>query len=426
MSDSPHPWWFRLRWHLAALVLCGLALAWWWNRAQPVTVLTVSQQPLVRTLQFTGRVKTPARVEVGVTVTGRVQQVRVHEGDTVARGDALIELEAQEWQAAWQQARANLQQAQSRVHGVQTLSLPSAEAALAQAEATLRQTERDLDRTRELVAQQFYSQSRLDEAQRSVAVARAQRDAARVQVQAHRPQGAERASSQAQRDAAQAALDVARARLDQATVRAPGAGRVLLRSVEPGQIVQAGKSLLTLAMDGPTELVAQVDERYLGQLQRGQRAAVLADAYPAQRFEAVVDRLAPAVNAQSGAVEVTLLVQGERPAFLREDMTLSMEVTTAREDAVLTLPLQALRGAVAGGPADAASVLVLEDGRAQVRAVTLGWRTLDQVAVRQGLRAGEQIVLDPTVPPGTRVRSHPPPTLNRHCRACTDPFCAGL
>ncbi|MDQ5926658.1 MAG: HlyD family secretion protein, partial [Pseudomonadota bacterium] len=178
MSDSPHPWWFRLRWHLAALVLCGLALAWWWNRAQPVTVLTVSQQPLVRTLQFTGRVKTPARVEVGVTVTGRVQQVRVHEGDTVARGDALIELEAQEWQAAWQQARANLQQAQSRVHGVQTLSLPSAEAALAQAEATLRQTERDLDRTRELVAQQFYSQSRLDEAQRSVAVARAQSDAA--------------------------------------------------------------------------------------------------------------------------------------------------------------------------------------------------------------------------------------------------------
>ena len=157
-------------------------------------------------------------------------------------------------------------------------------------------------------------------------------------------------------------------------------------------------------MAGPTELVAQVDERYLGQLQVGQRAAVLADAYPTQRFEAVVDRLAPAVNAQSGAVEVTLLVQGERPTFLREDMTLSIEVVTAREASVLALPLRAIREPAAGTPADQASVLVLSDGRAQVRAVKLGLRTLDQAAVRSGLRAGEQVVLDPTLAPGTRVR----------------------
>jgi HlyD family secretion protein len=179
---------------------------------------------------------------------------------------------------------------------------------------------------------------------------------------------------------------------------------VLLRSVEPGQIVQAGKSLLTLSVAGPTELVAQVDERYLGQLQVGQRAAVLADAYPAQPFEAVVDRLAPAVNAQSGAVEVTLRVQGERPAFLREDMTLSIEVVTAREASVLALPLRAIREPAAGTQGDAASVLVLSEGRAQVRAVTLGLRTLDQVAVRSGLRAGEQVVLAPNLAPGTRVR----------------------
>ena len=405
MSVSPRPGWpRRLWWLIAALVLAGLAGAGWLWRGQPVAVFTLSAQPLVRTLQFTGRVKTPARVDVGVTVTGRVQQVRVREGDQVAQGAPLVELEADEWRAAWQQAQATLQQAQARVGGVQTLALPNAQAALAQAEATVYQAERELARTRELVAQQFYSQARLDDAQRSVAVARAQRDAARVQVQANRPQGAERVGSQAQLDAARAAVAVAQAKLDQATVRAPGPGRVLLRSVEPGQIVQAGKSLLTLSVAGPTELVAQVDERYLGQLQAGQRAAVLADAYPAQPFEAVVDRLAPAVNAQSGAVEVTLVVPSARPDFLREDMTLSIEVITAREASVLALPLQAVREAAAGAPAQA-SVLVLAEGRAQVRAVTLGLRTLDQVAVRSGLRAGEQVLLDPNVAPGTRVRA---------------------
>ena len=403
----------RARWWLiAAVVLLGLIAAGLWGRAQAVAVITVASQPLVRTLQFTGRVKTPARVDVGVTLTGRVQQVRVREGDVVAQGDALIELEADEWRAVWLQAQASAQQAQARLGSVQALALPSAEAALAQAEATVLQAERDLARTRELVAQQFYSQARLDEAQRSVTVARAQREAARVQVQANRPQGAERAGSQAQLAAAQAAVEVARAKLAQTTVRAPGPGRVLVRSVEPGQIVQAGKSLLTLSVDGPTELVAQVDERYLGQLQVGQRAAVLADAYPAQPFEAVVDRLAPAVNAQSGAVEVTLRVQGERPVFLREDMTLSIEVVTAREAAVLALPLQAVREAAEGAssrPAESrATVLVLADGRAQVRGVTLGLRTLDQVAVRSGLRAGEQVLRDPTVAPGTRVRALKP------------------
>jgi HlyD family secretion protein len=395
---------------MAALGLAAVIAAAWWVRAPGVAVTTVNAQMLVRTLQFTGRVKTPARVDVGVTLTGRVQQVRVREGDVVAQGDALIELEADEWRAAWQQAQAGWQQAQARLGSVQALALPSAEAALAQAEATVQQAERDLARTRELVAQQFYSQARLDEAQRSVAVARAQRDAARVQVQANRPQGAERAGSLAQLAAAKAAVEVARARLEQATVRAPGPGRVLVRSVEPGQIVQAGKSLLTLSVDGPTELVAQVDERYLGQLQVGQRAAVLADAYPGQPFEAVVDRLAPAVNAQSGAVEVTLRVQGERLAFLREDMTLSIEVITAREASVLALPLRAVREAVEGAqptPANEgrATVLVFAEGRAQLREVTLGLRTLDQVAVRSGLRSGDQVLLDPTVAPGARVRA---------------------
>jgi HlyD family secretion protein len=372
----------------------------------------VAPQPLVRTLQFTGRVKTPVRVDLGVTLTGRVLQVRVREGDLVAQGDVLLALDAEEWRAAWQQAQASRQQARARLDSLQALGLPSAEAGLAQAEATALQAEHDLVRTRELVANQFYSQARLDEAQRTAAVARAQRDAARLQVQANRPEGAERAGIQAQLAAAEAAVEAARARLDQATLRAPGPGRVLARSVEPGQGVQPGKTLLTLSVDGPTELVAQVDERYLGQLQTGQRAAVLADAYPGQRFEAVVDRLAPAVNAQSGAVEVTLRVQGERPAFLREDMTLSIEVVTAREASVLALPLRVLRASPDSAQARAAegqaAVLVLADGRAQVREVMLGLRTLDQVAVRSGLQAGEQVLLDPTVVPGTRVRALPP------------------
>lgn len=405
MSVAPRPLWRRrVLWGAVLAVVIGL-LVWARFKPQPVDAVPAQARELVRTLQFTGRVKTPARVEVGVTVTGRVARVTVDEGDTVAAGQPLIELETDETRAAVAQARASLAQAEARRDSQQTLALSSAEAALGQAEATLRAAERELTRTQELVAQQFYSQSRLDEARRAADVARAQRDAARAQVQANQRTGAERSAAVAQVETARAALAAAEARLAQLVVRAPAAGRVLLRNVEPGQIVQAGKGLLTLSVQGPTELVAPVDERFLGQLQDGQVARVRADAYPEAPFEARLVRLAPSVDAQSGAVEVTFAVQGPLPAFLREDMTLSIEVRTGARPAARAVPLKALREAAAGASGERATVLVVEDGRATVREVSLGLRTLDAVEVRSGLKDGEMVLLDATVAPGQRVRA---------------------
>ena len=95
-----------------------------------------------------------------------------------------------------------------------------------------------------------------------------------------------------------------RARLTQTVITAPTAARVLSRQVEPGQIVQPGKALLGLALAGPTQIVAQVDERFLEQLRVGQKAVVVADAFAAQRLPATILSIAPEVDAQRGAVEV--------------------------------------------------------------------------------------------------------------------------
>jgi HlyD family secretion protein len=406
-SSVALPWWRQRRTGLIVLVLLvGLCLVWWRIKPQTADVVSVRTQALVRTLQFTGRVKTPARVEVGSTITGRVSQVLVHEGDALKAGAPLIQLESSEWRASVLQAQAALSQAQARLTSQQALALPNAQAVLAQADATLLAAERDQARVKELVASQFYSQSKLDDARRSVDVARAQRDAAVAQVQANRQRGGEGSAAVAQVDAARAALAVAQAKLDQATVRAPGAGRVLVRNVEPGQIVQAGHGLLTLSVDGPLELVAQVDERFLAQLQVGQRARVLADAYPDAPFDARLDRLAPSVDAQSGAVEVTFVVDGSKPAFLREDMTLSVEVITGQRAATRVLPLRALRGPATLARADQGEVLVLEGGRAVARSIKMGLRTLEQVEVVSGLNDTDQVVLDAAVVAGARVRPH--------------------
>ena len=396
--------------HAKTLLLIGvLALlvsavgGWWWWRGVAVEAVTLHSAPLVRTLQFSARVATLSRVEIGSTVTGRVAQVLVNEGAQVRQGEVLVQLEADEQRAALAQAIAAEQQAQARVAGLRSSGRSAANAALAQAEATLAAARQSFKRAEQLVAEGFYSAAQLDDARRALGVAQAQQDNARAQVQANADAGTEVVQAQAQAALARAATAAARARLAQLALRAPTDARVLLRAVEPGQIVQPGKALLSLALAGPTQLVAQVDERFLDQLQTGQPATVVADAFPAQRFAARVLSIAPAVDAQRGAIEVKFVLEQQAPAYLREDMTLSVEVETARRDSALVLPLVLLRG-------DAASVWVLQDQRAELRRVRLGLQTLDAAEVLDGLAAGDTVLQGKALQDGQRVRIQPPPT----------------
>lgn len=394
------------RWFAVALGAVVLVVAAFTGvmalRGPQVDALLVQSAPLVRTLQFSARVATLSRVDVGSTVTGRVAQVQVTEGAQVRQGDVLVQLESDELAAALAQAVAAERQAQSRLVGLRSSGRSAAQAARAQANATLQAASASLARVQQLVAQGFYSAAQLDEAQRAVDVAQAQQLSAQAQVQANADAGTDVVQAQAQLALARAATVAAQARLAQATLVAPADARVLVRDVEPGQIVQPGKALLSLALAGPTQLVAQVDERFLDQLLPGQKASVVADAFAGQRFAARVLTIAPSVDAQRGAIEVKFALEQQAPAFLREDMTLSVEVETARRERTLVLPQAALRDPVEG---DQATVLVLQEGRAQARPVRLGLRTLDAVEVLDGLAEGDTVLRGGAVQAGDRVRA---------------------
>ncbi|MFN3736277.1 efflux RND transporter periplasmic adaptor subunit [Hydrogenophaga sp.] len=391
---------------VAAVVVLGAAVLGWARWRGPVVdAFAVQAAPLVRTVQVSARVEALTRVDVGATLTGRVAEVLVREGDAVRAGQPLLRLETDELRATLAQARASEQQAQARLSGLRTTGRAQTQAALAQADAGVVAARAEMERAQALVAQGFVSGSRLDEARRALQVAEAQQASARAQVAANRDGGTDEVQAQAQWQAAKAATEAAQARMAQAELRAPTDGRVLTRDVEPGQIVQPGKALLALALAGPTVLVAQADERFLDQLATGQPATVVADAYAGQRFAARLSRIAPRVDAQRGAIEVKFEMTDAPPAFLREDMTLSVEVETARRDRALALPLAALRP---GADEASATVLVAADGRAQARAVRLGVRTLQAVEVQDGLQDGELVLLGEAsaqVQPGQRVRA---------------------
>src|SRR5512134_1870530 len=109
---------------VATLLLVGLG--WWAWRA-----------PLVPALIFSARVARPSRVDVGSTLTGRVREVLVAEGQQLRRGEALVRLEGDELVAALEQARASERQAAARLAGLRSTGRSAAQAGVTQAESVL-------------------------------------------------------------------------------------------------------------------------------------------------------------------------------------------------------------------------------------------------------------------------------------------------
>jgi HlyD family secretion protein len=387
---------------LGAMLGVGVALpvfAFYRLHGVAVDVVPVQEQQLVQTVIATGRVMSPARVEIGSVITGRVAQVFVHEGDYVEAGQVLVELERHELEAALQQAEASEHSARARVATVSEVGLATAQESLAQARATLDWAERDLDRNRTLLSENVLSRAKFEDVERAYLVAKSQYEAARTQVNAQTKDGAQLREAEAKLAEAKAARQLAAAKLAQTHIRASTASTVLTRQVEPGDIVQPGKPLLTLATVGETRITAQIDEKNLPYLKVGETALASADAFPAVKFPAQLYYIAPGIDVGRGTVEVRFRIP-EPPAHLRADMTLSVEVRGVHKENAIVIPLDAVRGSANG----AMSVLTVYKGKAVSQPVAVGMKTGRQVEIVEGIRAGEQVIVDTAITPGRRVR----------------------
>jgi HlyD family secretion protein len=380
---------------LAAVVLPGLLLG------PQVPVVQVVQRDFVQSLVYSGRVETPHRMALGVQVAGTVIRVPVAEGDRVAAADVLFELDAAELRAAVAQADAGVLQALARVRQVHEVQAPVAEQSMNQAQAQQHVAQQGLARSRELFAKGFIGQAALDEAVRADRAAQAQLRSAQSLHASTAGNGSDSAAAQAALALARSAATAARARLDHATVRAPAAGVVIARHVEPGDMVQPGRILMTVSPLGELQLVAQVDERHLAMLRPGLRARASADAFESLRFDAEVAFINPGVDPQRGSVEVRLRVP-EPPPYLRQDMTVSVDIEAARRANATMLPADALRGSHAQP-----WVWVVQAQRIERRPVRIGLKSGGWAEVLGGLVPGDLVVPEgvPVPPAGTRVRA---------------------
>lgn len=369
---------------LAVLVVGFFSWRIWQGPA--VTVVRIEPTDLVQNVVAAGRVITTSRSQVGVEITGIVQQRHVTEGDRVRPGDLLLTLRSDE-------LAARLAEAQAALDNLHSSRRPQAQAALEQSEFELEQASREAQRRQDLLKSRSIATELYEKAAQAEVVARSKAQQALLVAQALAP-GASEERILTER------LRAARAALDKTEIRAQFDGLILTRQVEPGDQVQPGRVLFEIARLDKAEVLVPVDERNLGVLAVGQTAICIADAFPDQRFEARVNFIAPAIDPQRGTVDVRLEIL-DPPAFLKEDMTVTATITTAKAVNALLVPNNALRQT----RDHTAYVLVLQFGKAVEKPVRLGLWGLLQTQIVSGLQSGELVINDAKVTAGQRVRA---------------------
>jgi membrane fusion protein (multidrug efflux system) len=294
-----------------------------------VVVAPVRLERLSLETEALGTAHANESVDVTAKVSNLVTAVRFDEGQQVRRGDLLVELDGA-------QARAEL----------------------AIAEAAVTESRSQYKRSRELYSTRALSEAQLDQIEAAL-------------------------------KANEARVLVAQARLGDTMIRAPFAGRVGLRRVSPGSLVNPGTVITTLDDTGTIKLDFTVSESFLSSVTPGLAIAAHSIAYPGRTFEGKVASVDSRVDPSTRSVTVRALVPNPE-GLLKPGMFLNVRLSRGAADALL-VPEQALvpeQGDV--------FVFVLKGNSVEKRLIRTGQRRVGEVEVVQGLAAGERVVSEGT------------------------------
>ncbi len=292
-----------------------------------VIVQPVRVAPVVERVESVGTVRAREAVTITSKVAGIVEGIRFIEGERVEAGATLVQLDAAALRAELDQARALMDDARNQ-----------------------------LVRARQLQAGQTIAAQRLET----------------LEAMARQAEGRVRQAD---------------ARLEELRVIAPFAGRVGLRQVSPGALIQPGTVITTLDDTARVRVEFSVPEVYLARIRVGSGVTARSSAYGTRRFQGQVAVIDTRIDPATRSVRVISEFDNADEA-LRPGLFLTVELVLEERERALLVAEEAIDPV-----GDRAFVFVVRDGRARRQEVKLGLRLPGEVEVREGLNAGEPVVV---------------------------------
>ena len=332
------------------VLLVGVAVVKGGNRERPaVTTEELALRTIVERVSASGKIQPEVEVKITAEVNGQITQLPVKEGDAVNKGDLLVQLNPDIYEAALLRAEAALNSAKS--------NLASSRAQVVQGEANQLAAKKAFDRSTSLMEQQVISQAEYDQNEASFLTAQATLTSAQESVK-----GAEFAIL-----SAEASLQEARDNLGRTTLRAPQSGVVTALVKEIGESVQgngftAGEVIMNVSDLSTMEVNVEVNESDIVRIELGDEAEIEVDAYLGTTFKGRVTEIGnTALNAiangfnmdQVTNFSVKVRIDQESYAQLSEGkdenytpfrpgMSATVDILTARRIDALSAPIQAV------------------------------------------------------------------------------------
>jgi HlyD family secretion protein len=346
---------------------------------------------VVSRVTASGKLRALNTIKVGAEVSGQITDVYVDFNSPVTKGQVLARIDTTRTRARVQQARAQVALAEA--------SLAQAQASVSRTQTDIAIQEREYARRASLAERGFVSKSGLDTAQSALASARA----------GIRTSTAQASSARAQIAQATAELSSALLDLNRTTIVAPASGVIINKLVEPGATVASNfqtPNLFEIAADTTRmQVEASVDEADIGQVRDGQAVRFTVDAYPGQRFAAVVRQIRKAATETQNVVSYLVILDVDnKDGKLLPGMTANVEIVIGRRANVTRIPTTALRfrprpGDRSGGdkapPAGTPQVWIATASpfAPARRVVKLGLQSEDFTEVLSGVKPGEKVLV---------------------------------
>lgn len=366
---------------IGAAALFVIVLVWFIGFGEPVPVVetVVASAPVARNnnsgatiLNASGYVVARRMATVSSKVTGKIMEVLVEEGMTVAEGDILAQLDDSI-------VRARLALADGQTH--------VSRSSLVETRVRLEEAQRTLKRNESLREQKLVSAAELDTAQSEVNALQARLLADRSKV------------AVAQRN-----QDLIKQDLDDHTIRAPFSGVVISKNAQPGEMISpisaGGGSIRTgictiVDMDS-REIEVEVNEAYINRVSSGQRTEATLDAYPDWIISSQVINIVPTADRQKATVKVRIRFD-ELDKRILPDMGVKVSFLESEEKyiadekkgdvAVALLPEAAVHES-----GDSSFVWVVSDDILERRAISVGTARNGMIRILSGIRPGERVV----------------------------------
>ena len=390
------------------LALVVVAVVRGGNRELPVVSTdTVQARDIVERVSASGKIQPEIEVKITAEVNGQIIDLPVKEGDVVEKGDLLVQLNPDIYEAALLRAEASLNSARS--------NLASARAQVAQGEANQFAAAKAFERAQSLLASKVISQAEFDQNEASYLTANANLTSAKESVR----------SAEFAIRSGEASLQEARDNLSRTTLVAPQAGVVTALSKEVGESVQgngftAGEVIMNVSDLSTMEVNVEVNESDIVRIHMDDEAEIEVDAYLGETFSGRVTEIGnTALNAGMNgfsmdqvtnfSVKIRLdrasymhLVEGDHDheTPFRPGMSATVDVLTAKADRVLSAPIQAVASRASdteeGEDAETElGVFLLVDGEAKWTVVETGIQDTKFVEIQGEVKEEDVLITGP-------------------------------